>query len=100
MTKPLTIVARIEAKKDSIELVKSELIKLIEPTRQEEGCLQYDLHQDNTASEIFIFYENWTNRELWQIHMATEHIKAYMEATEGAIEDFTVYEMSQVDTGE
>ncbi|MEF1174076.1 antibiotic biosynthesis monooxygenase, partial [Vibrio sinaloensis] len=29
----LTIVANIIAKKDKVELVKSELIKLIEPTR-------------------------------------------------------------------
>ncbi|MEO1086758.1 MAG: antibiotic biosynthesis monooxygenase, partial [Acidobacteriota bacterium] len=44
MSAPLTIVARIEANADQIDLVKSELLKLIEPTLREEGCLQYDLH--------------------------------------------------------
>ena len=43
----LTIVADIVAKQDKIELVKSELLKLIEPTLAEEGCINYDLHQDN-----------------------------------------------------
>jgi quinol monooxygenase YgiN len=97
MTKPLTIIARIEAKINKVDLVKSELLKLIEPTRKEQGCLQYDLHQDNENPAIFMFYENWENRELWQTHMNNEHLKAYMDATDGAVENFTLNEMSQID---
>jgi quinol monooxygenase YgiN len=96
MKKPLTIIARIEAKKDSVELVKSELLKLIEPTRGEEGCIQYDLHQDNENPEVFLFFENWESRELWQVHMNSDHLKAYMEVTDGAVADITLNEMSQV----
>lgn len=97
MKKPLTIVARIEAKKESIDLVKAELIKLINPTRKEQGCLKYDLHQDNDNPEVFMFYENWENRELWQTHMNNEHLKSYMAATDGFVESFILNEMSQVD---
>ena len=46
MTK-LTIVANFVAKESSIEHVKAELLKLIDITRAEEGCINYDLHQDN-----------------------------------------------------
>ena len=99
MTTPLTIIARIEAKQNSIDLVKTELLSLVGPTRRESGCLQYDLHQDNDHPEIFVFYENWENRELWQAHMNSEHIKAYVTATEGAVEDFTVNEMTRMDQG-
>ena len=90
----LTIVARIEAKKDKVELVKSELLKLIEITRAEEGCLQYDLHQDNTNPEVFVFYENWENRDLWQQHMGNTHLQEYMKATDGAVVNFTLNEMT------
>ncbi|WP_370277907.1 putative quinol monooxygenase [Pontibacterium sp.] len=96
MSTPLTIVARIEAKPDQIELVKSELTKLIEPTRAEAGCIQYDLHQDNNQPEVFLFFENWETRELWQAHMENDHLKAYMAATEGAVADFTLNEMSHI----
>jgi len=96
MNKTLTIVARIETKIEKIELVRSELIKLIEPTRKEQGCILYDLHQDNDNPEIFIFYEKWKNRELWQTHMKNDHLKVYMEATDGAVVDFTLNEMSQI----
>lgn len=96
MERPLTIVARIEARKDRVALVKSELIKLIEPTRSEQGCIQYDLHQDNEHPEIFLFFENWESRELWRAHTAGEHLAAYLAATEGAVESFTVNEMTRI----
>ena len=51
----LTIVANIKAKPDKIELVKNELEKLIDITRAEKGCVQYDLHQDNDNPAHFLF---------------------------------------------
>ena len=89
----LTIVANIKAKSDKIDLVKAELLKLIDVTRAEKGCLQYDLHQDNENPAHFLFYENWESRELWQKHMNNHHLKDYMAATEGAVEKFTINEM-------
>ena len=96
MSTPLTIVAQIEAKPDQVELVKRELEKLIEPTLKEAGCLQYDLHQDNDNPAVFLFFENWENRELWLAHIEQPHIAAYKEATEGAVEGFSLSEMSKV----
>ncbi|WP_064608265.1 putative quinol monooxygenase [Photobacterium sp. J15] len=90
----LTIVANIIAKADKAELVKTELEKLIDITRAEEGCLQYDLHQDNENRAHFLFYENWESRELWQAHMNAQHLKDYMAATEGAVDSFVVNEMT------
>ncbi|KLV04117.1 antibiotic biosynthesis monooxygenase [Photobacterium aquae] len=92
----LTIVANIIAKTDSIELVKSELLKLIEFTRAEAGCINYDLHQDNENPAHFLFYENWASRELWQAHMNNQHLAEYLQATDGAVESFVVNEMTPI----
>ena len=92
----LTIVANVHAKPDKIELVKSELLKLIEITRAEDGCLQYDLHQDSEDPAHFMFYENWESRDLWQAHMSAQHLAAYLEATEGAVAEFTLNEMTKI----
>lgn len=92
----LTIVANIKAEVDKIELVKAELEKLIEITRAEAGCINYDLHQDNDNPAHFLFYENWESRELWQAHMANQHLQDYLAATEGAVAEFTLNEMSRV----
>ena len=96
MEKNLTIVARIEAKKESVELVKSELLKLIEPTRKEAGCIRYDLHQDNENPEVFFFYESWESRELLQAHLENKHLAAYVAATKGAVTAFTLNEMTVI----
>jgi quinol monooxygenase YgiN len=95
MSKKLTIVARIEANADKIELVKAELLRLVDPTLEEEGCIQYDLHQDNENPGVFVFYENWESRELWQKHMNNTHLAEYMKATEGAVVSFTLNEMTK-----
>ena len=96
MMSKLTIVANIKVKSDKIDLVKTELLKLIDITRAEEGCLQYDLHQDNENPTNFLFYENWESRELWQKHMSNQHLKDYMAATEGAVEAFTLNQMTRI----
>ena len=92
----LTIVAHVRAKSDRIDFVKSELLKLIDITRAEKGCINYDLHQDNNDPAHFLFHENWESRELWQTHMNNKHLKDYMANTEGGVEDFTLYEMTQI----
>lgn len=93
---PLTTVANIYANSDKIELVKTELLKLVEITRAEKGCIQYDLHQDDENPAHFLFFENWESRDLWQTHMNAPHLAAYMAATEGAVDAFTLNEMTKV----
>ena len=92
----LTIVANIHANPDQIDLVKAELEKLVPITRAEKGCIQYDLHRDNENPAHFMFYENWESRELWQTHMNTPHLAAYKKATNGAVAEFTLSEMSHI----
>jgi len=93
---PLTIVANIHAVAGKEALVRAELEKLIPITRAEAGCVQYDLHLDNEDPRHFLFYETWDSRELWRTHMEAPHLAAYMAATEGAVEAFTLFEMDRI----
>jgi len=92
----LTIVAHIEANSDKVEFIKEELKKLIEPTLKEKGCLNYNLHQDNEQPAKFLYFENWESRELWQDHMQSAHIQAFIKSSEGALKSFEVQEMTEV----
>lgn len=92
----LTIVAHITAVPGKEALVRSELEKLVDITRAEAGCEQYDLHQDNENPCLFMFYENWTSRDLWQQHMGAPHLAAYSAATEGAVSNFVLNEMTKI----
>lgn len=92
----LTIVANIIAKPEHVELVKRELLALISKTLAEPGCLNYDLHQSNEHPEQFLFYENWQSRALWQQHMASDHIKLFGKAVNGAIASSQITEMTRI----
>ncbi|CAN0593504.1 unnamed protein product [Ectocarpus sp. 12 AP-2014] len=91
----LIILAQITAAPGKEELLHKELEKLVAPTRAEEGCVQYDLHRDNGNPGFFVFYEIWENRDLWQVHMNQPHLEAFRAATEGAVAEFQLNEMSK-----
>lgn len=95
-TNQLTITATIIAKPEKRELVKQALLKLIPPTLKEEGCLNYDLHEDHADTNRFFFYENWASKALWLDHNASAHIAAHRKTTEGAVVDVIIHEMSPV----
>lgn len=62
----------------------------------ENGCIQYDLHQDDNTPEVFIFYENWESGELLQAHLNSDHIESYAQATQGAVTSFVLNEMTKI----
>lgn len=92
----LTIIASITANEDSVEFVKAALLKLIVPTRAEEGCLQYDLHQDNDNLARFTVIENWASSALLQAHVENTHFKHFMKETEGVLSEFSVNKMTKI----
>ena len=93
----LTIVANITAHPEQIDLVKTELLKLIKVTRSEKGCVNYDLHQDIENPAHFMFYDNWQTRELWQAHMTNQPLQDYLSATQEAVAEFTLNEMQHIE---
>jgi quinol monooxygenase YgiN len=92
----ITVIAKIKAKKESVETVKSELLKMVEPTRKETGCIEYHLHQDNEDPSVFIFYENWESAAALEEHKNTDHYKTYASTVFGLIEERVVNRMSKL----
>lgn len=92
----LTIVAKVAAKKEAVESVKNELLKMVAPTRKEEGCINYNLHQDNDNPSVFIFYENWESAVCLEKHIQSDHYRAYVKAVDGLIEEKVVHKMTRI----
>jgi hypothetical protein len=44
----------------------------------------------------FLLNKNWQICALWQIHMANQHLADKLAATEGAVEEFTLNEMTVI----
>jgi quinol monooxygenase YgiN len=92
----ITVVAKIVAKKDCVEAVKAELLKLIPPTRRESGCIEYNLHQDNQDPSIFLFYETWESAAYIENHISTNHYNEYVKALDGMLEEKIVNKMTRI----
>lgn len=92
----ITVAAKLVVKETGVDSVKSELLKLITPTRQEEGCLEYRLHQDNENPCVFIFYENWQNSACLEQHMNSAHFKSYVAAVGDLLAEKVVHRMTEI----
>ena len=78
MSGSVTVVVHLKAKPGQEERVKQELVKLLEPTRIEKGCINYDMHQGLNDPSLFLFHENWTSEEDLKTHFESPHIKHWL----------------------
>jgi quinol monooxygenase YgiN len=97
MELPVTVIAHVRAKPEKQSLVAQELKKLIAPTRQEPGCLQYELLQDLKDPNQFVFHEQWSTLEQHQAHLDSAHIAAFVTACKGAIAEATIHPLKPLD---
>ncbi len=95
--KTLSLVAIVKAKAEQKEFVKEEILKLIPITRAENGCINYHLFEDNNDASRFVLQENWESHEAWQAHMNNDHMLNYVKATQDAVENWELIELTQVD---
>ena len=71
----IRVVSRFAAKPDRVEEVKRILNELVEPTRAEDGCINYELLQNAQDPTDFTFVEEWTSEAALMEPLATDHIK-------------------------
>lgn len=86
MADVLTLVVEMKAKQGKEEELRQALTALVAPTRQEKGCLDYDLHESLDEPGLFIFYENWQSRPDLDSHARSAHIKAFQSRQSGLLE--------------
>ena len=86
MSTQLTVIAHLVARKGHIDETKEFLLSLIDKSRSEPDCINYDLHQDNDNPAEFTFYENWTSREAWDAHMQKPYLIEFAERKEELFE--------------
>lgn len=70
----LTVIAYMKAAPGKEDELREGLKSLIEPTSQEDGYVNYDLHESVEDPGVFFFYENWTSAEHLDAHLATPHL--------------------------
>ena len=76
--KTVTVVATFQARPGKEAELKNALTGLVAPTRQEAGCLNYDLHASPEDPAKFLFHENWTSQAHLDAHLQSAQIKALL----------------------
>ena len=92
----ISVVAKLVAKKEAVETVKIEALKMVVPTRQEPGCLEYRLHQDNEDPAVFIFYENWENLTCLEQHMNSTHFQSFVADVGDLLAEQVIHKMTEI----
>ena len=80
--KSITVIAQIKVKEGMEEKIRGELLKLIEPSRSEPGCIVYDLYQSADSKSLFMFYECWKSKRDLDEHLQKPYTKAFIAKTE------------------
>ena len=93
--KAITVVATFQARPGKEAALKKALIGLVAPTRQEAGCLNYDLHALPEDPAKFLFHENWTSQAHLDAHLQSAHIQALLPRVDElavAMPEITIWE--------
>lgn len=80
MSKQLTVVATARAKPGMEDELGKRLLALVEPSRAEEGCISYDMHQSNDDPALWLAYETWRSEEDLARHFEMPYLKAFGES--------------------
>lgn len=92
----IRIVATIIAKDNEVEFVKSATKSIVEPSNRDEGCLQYELHQDNANPNTFIFFEIWQDQQSLDKHNITPHLQDFLKKIEDKVDLLDVKLISKI----
>jgi quinol monooxygenase YgiN len=82
----LPVVAVLVAKAGQEDVVRAALTDLVAPTREEEGCLAYDLYESGSAPGTFVTVESWRAQADLDAHLQTPHVQAALAAAGDALD--------------
>ncbi len=78
-TPTLTIVAKMKAAPGKADALGKAMRTLVTETRQEAGCIHYDLFRGTEDDHTFVFVEAWESKAHWEVHRTGEAMRAYKE---------------------
>jgi len=95
----IMVTAKITAKPDEKDEIISKAQDLIDSSRFEPGCISYNLYASTEEENVLLMLEQWENQEVLQLHMQTEHFKAFNASIENILENevnIAVYSVDKV----
>jgi len=76
----IRVVATIPAQPDAADQVRAALQDLAAGTRDEEGCVSYDLFESGATPGTFVTIESWRSQGDLDVHLNSPHVAAAFAA--------------------
>ena len=70
----LRVLAHAKARAGRDSDLRSLLESLVEPTRAEDGCIEYKVWERRDAPGSFTIVESWRDEAALEAHLKTEHL--------------------------
>ena len=81
----IVLVARLKVKKEMVEEAKKVALSLVEVSREEAGCVNYDLHQAIDDETVFVWHETWANKTALDEHFAKPYFVEFFAKVEEVV---------------
>ena len=92
----LYLIAEIHPNPEKLETLLSEFQTLVRKTRAEDGCVFYDLVQEE-GSDGWLMVEKWESREHWEAHDQSDHVKRIQGQPELFAKDTNLRFMTEIE---
>ncbi|MBD2839232.1 antibiotic biosynthesis monooxygenase [Pseudomonas sp. JM0905a] len=79
MTQPYGFILHAHTRPEKSDEFEALFRAYVEPSRAEEGCIEYHMLRDARDPSLFIFYEVWQSRAHLAIHSALPHMRRFHE---------------------
>ena len=73
----LRVITHLEAVPGTEERSKSLLLELVELSRQETGCINYELLQNNFNEVEFALVSEWESKAAFQAHLYSKSVEEF-----------------------
>jgi quinol monooxygenase YgiN len=74
------MLAFFRAKHGQTLALGSALSALVDPTRAESECINYDLHRSFDDADVWFVYENWRSAAGLEAYMRTPQLHAFLNS--------------------
>ncbi|TXY29366.1 antibiotic biosynthesis monooxygenase [Vibrio mimicus] len=81
------LTATLHAKADHKQAVLQLAQGMLAPTRQEPGCVRYELFEQQATEGVFLFQEQFVDQAAFDSHCKSEHFQQFIADLNGLLAD-------------
>ena len=83
----IVLFARLKVRADSVEAARRAALAIIESSRAETGCINYDFHQAIDDETVFVWHETWANKAAIDAHGASVHFRNFSQKIKDLVDE-------------